>query len=127
MAGAAGLIPSVDWLFHSALLKEALVTSQIEGTQATLTALFDDEAGQVIANPSDVEEVTNYQSAFRPVREKLRSIAGLPKSVTWFSRNTRPKNILFEHLSTIFATMRRWKAWMTPSAARGWCGITASS
>jgi Fic family protein len=81
LAGVAGLVPSVDWLLYSAIRKEALLTSQIEGTQATLTDLFDDEAGQVLANTADVEEVTNYLRAFRLVRDNLRSEAGLPISV----------------------------------------------
>ena len=45
LAGVSGLVPSVDWLLYSAIRKEALLTSQIEGTQATLTDLFDAEAG----------------------------------------------------------------------------------
>jgi len=81
LGGVAGLVPSVDWLLCSAIRKEALLTSQIEGTQATLTDLFDDEAGQVLANTADVEEVTNYLRAFRLVRDNLRSEAGLPISV----------------------------------------------
>ncbi|MCK6432401.1 MAG: Fic family protein [Aquabacterium sp.] len=81
LAGVAGLVPSVDWLLDSAIRKEALLTSQIEGTQATLTDLFDDEAGQVLVNTADVEEVTNYLRAFRLVRDNLRSEAGLPISV----------------------------------------------
>jgi Fic family protein len=81
LGGVAGLVPSVDWLLYSAIRKEALLTSQIEGTQATLTDLFDDEAGQVLSNTADVEEVTNYLRAFRLVRDNLRSEAGLPISV----------------------------------------------
>jgi Fic family protein len=81
LGGVAGLVPSVDWLLYSAIRREALLTSQIEGTQATLTDLFDDEAGQVLANTADVEEVTNYLRAFRLVRDNLRSEAGLPISV----------------------------------------------
>ncbi|ODU10964.1 MAG: cell filamentation protein Fic [Rubrivivax sp. SCN 71-131] len=81
LAGVAGLVPSADWLLYSAIRKEALLTSQIEGTQATLTDLFDNEAGQMLANTADVEEVTNYLRAFRLVRDKLRSEAGLPISV----------------------------------------------
>lgn len=81
LSGVAGLVPSVDWLLYSAIRKEALLTSQIEGSQATLTDLFDDEAGQVLANMADVEEVTNYLRAFRLVRDNLRSEAGLPISV----------------------------------------------
>jgi Fic family protein len=81
LGGVAGLVPSVDWLLYSAIRKEALLTSQIEGTRATLTDLFDDEAGQVLANTADVEEVTNYLRAFRLVRDNLRTEAGLPISV----------------------------------------------
>ncbi len=81
LGGVAGLVPSVDWLLYSAIRKEALLTSQIEGTQATLADLFDDEAGQVLTNTADVEEVTNYLRAFRLVREHLRSPVGLPISV----------------------------------------------
>ncbi|OGB09426.1 MAG: cell filamentation protein Fic [Burkholderiales bacterium RIFCSPHIGHO2_12_FULL_65_48] len=81
LAGVAGLVPSVDWLLYSAIRKEALLTSQIEGTQATLTDLFDDEAGFAVSNTDDVEEVTNYLRAFRLVQHNLRDPAGLPLSV----------------------------------------------
>jgi Fic family protein len=81
LAGVAGLVPSVDWLLYSAIRKEALLTSQIEGTQATLTDLFDDEAGFAVSNTDDVEEVTNYLRAFRLVQHNLRDPAGLPISV----------------------------------------------
>ncbi|HEY4081278.1 MAG TPA: Fic family protein [Burkholderiaceae bacterium] len=81
LSGVAGLVPSVDWLLYSAIRKEALLTSQIEGTQATLTDLFDEEAGFAVSNGDDVEEVSNYLRAFRLVREQLRDPAGLPISV----------------------------------------------
>ena len=81
LAGVSGLVPSVDWLLYSAIRKEALLTSQIEGTQATLTDLFDEEAGFEVSNTDDVEEVTNYLSAFRLVQEQLRDPKGLPLSV----------------------------------------------
>lgn len=81
LSGVSGLVPSVDWLLYSAIRKEALLTSQIEGTQATLTDLFDEEAGFAVSNTDDVEEVTNYLRAFRLVREHLRKPGGLPISV----------------------------------------------
>ena len=81
LAGVSGLVPSVDWLLYSAIRKEALLTSQIEGTQATLTDLFDEEAGFKVSNTDDVEEVTNYLRAFRWVQEQLRDAKGLPISV----------------------------------------------
>ena len=81
LAGVSGLVPSVDWLLYSAIRKEALLTSQIEGTQATLTDLFDEEAGFKVSNTDDVEEVTNYLRAFRWVQAQLRDPQGLPISV----------------------------------------------
>lgn len=81
LAGVSGLVPSVDWLLYGALRKEALLTSQIEGTQATLVDLFDEEAGFAVVNADDVEEVSNYLQAFRLVQDNLRDPAGLPISV----------------------------------------------
>jgi Fic family protein len=81
LAGVSGLVPSVDWLLYSAIRKEALLTSQIEGTQATLMDVFDDEAGLKLRNVDDVEEVTNYVRAFRWVQAQLRDRQGLPISV----------------------------------------------
>jgi Fic family protein len=81
LAGVTGLVPSIDWLLYSAIRKEALLTSQIEGTQASLTDLFDEEAGLAVSNIDDVEEVTNYLRAFRLVQDNLRDPKGLPISV----------------------------------------------
>jgi Fic family protein len=85
LSGMAGLVPSVEWLLYSALRKEALLTSQIEGTQASLADLFDDEAGLAVSNGADVEEVSNYLRAFRLVREQLHAPQGLPISVRLLS------------------------------------------
>ncbi len=85
LAGVAGLVPSVDWLLYSAIRKEALLTSQIEGTQATLADLFDEEAGFAVSNTDDVEEVTNYLRAFRLVQAQLRDPVGLPISLRLLS------------------------------------------
>jgi len=80
LSGVSGLAPSVDWLLYSAVRKEALLTSQIEGTQATLNDLFDDEAGFAVSNTDDVEDLTHYLRAFRLVRDNLRDPHGLPIS-----------------------------------------------
>ena len=81
LSGVSGLVPSVEWLLYGAIRKEALLTSQIEGTQATLADVFDQEAGVAVSNADDVQEVTNYVRAFRRVQQQLRSPKGLPISV----------------------------------------------
>ena len=81
LSAVSGLVPSVNWLLYSAVRKEALLTSQIEGTQATLIDLFDEEAGLAVSNTDDVEEVANYLRAFRLVRDNLADPRGLPISI----------------------------------------------
>ena len=49
LSGVSGLVPSVEWLLYSAIRKEALLTSQIEGTQATITDLLNEEAGFIVS------------------------------------------------------------------------------
>jgi Fic family protein len=80
---AAELVPSVDWFIYGFVRKEAVVTSQIEGTQATLVDLLDYEArADEEAQPSpDVEEVCNYLEALKFAREELRRPDGLPISI----------------------------------------------
>jgi Fic family protein len=60
---------------------KAICRHEIEGTQATLTDLFDEEAGLKVNNTDAVEEVTNYLKAFRWVQEQLRDPKGLPISI----------------------------------------------
>lgn len=81
LAGMAGLVTSGEWLIYSAIRREALLTSQLEGTQATLTDVFDEEAGISVTNADDVEEVALYLQAFRYVREQINSPTGLPVSI----------------------------------------------
>ena len=85
LSAVAGLVPSVQWLLYSAIRQEALMSSQIEGTQATLIDLLNDEAGLTITNTDDVEEVTNYLQAFQWAQTQLRSPKGLPISVRFLN------------------------------------------
>lgn len=58
--GVAGsMVPSTGWFLYGFVRKEAVITSQIEGTQATLTDVLTFEATQMTDRPADVEEVCN--------------------------------------------------------------------
>lgn len=81
LSGMSGLVSSSEWLVYSAIRKEALLTSQLEGTQATLTDIFDEEAGLSVTNVEDVEEVTNYLQAYKFVHNQMNSPSGLPVCV----------------------------------------------
>src|SRR5437763_1393761 len=63
--------------------KEAVVSSQIEGTQASLVDLLAYEAGAPSGKDEsngDVEEVSNYLAALGYARQQLCSAKGLPLS-----------------------------------------------
>jgi Fic family protein len=79
---AREMVPSVDWFIYAFVRKEAVVSSQIEGTQATLVDLFEYEAEKDERQPlEDVREVCNYLDALKYARAQLASLKGLPLSM----------------------------------------------
>jgi Fic family protein len=78
---AGEMVPSIDWLLYAFVRKEAVLSSQIEGTQASLIDLFNYEAADGVAPSADVEEVCNYLEALAYARQQLASPKGLPVSV----------------------------------------------
>jgi Fic family protein len=80
LAVAGIMVPSADWFLYGYVRKEALVSSQIEGTQATLQDVLAFEATQQAERPRDVEEVCNYVSALTYARNQIARPGGLPLS-----------------------------------------------
>jgi Fic family protein len=82
---AGEMVPSLDWFIYAFVRKEAVVSSQIEGTQATLVDLFEYEAAKDERRPvEDVREICNYLDAIKYVRAELRRSKGLPLSTRLF-------------------------------------------
>ena len=80
---AGEMVPSLEWFIYAFVRKEAVVSSQIEGTQASLVDLLAYEAGAPAGkdeSTDDVEEVSNYLAALAYARQQLRSEKGLPLS-----------------------------------------------
>lgn len=75
---AADLVPNADWLRYGFVRKEALITSQIEGTQATLQDVLTFEAGEQPERPDDVQDVCNYVAALDYCRREMSRPKGLP-------------------------------------------------
>jgi Fic family protein len=73
------LLPDVRFLLYLYVRKEALVSSQIEGTQSSFTdlLLFENEGAPKVP-VEDVEEVSNYVAA---MQHGLRRLAGFPLSL----------------------------------------------
>jgi Fic family protein len=80
---AAEMAPSLDWFVYGFVRKEAVVSSQIEGTQASLVDLLAHEAtGESDAKTSpDVREICNYLEAIRFARAEQARSDGLPLSI----------------------------------------------
>ncbi len=80
---AGSMIPSLDWLLYSFVRKEAVVSSQIEGTQSTLVDLLMYEAAgkEDTGENADVIQVCNYVDALHYARKQMRSKNGLPLSM----------------------------------------------
>jgi Fic family protein len=78
---AGEMVPSLDWFIYAFVRKEAVLSSQIEGTQATLIDLLEYEAEQDERANDDVREVCNYLEATRYARRQLESKTGLPLSM----------------------------------------------
>ena len=82
LEAAGRMVPSLDWFVYSFVRKEAVISSQIEGTQASLDDLLATEAeARVDAAPEHVEEICNYLEALNYARGQLRRKKGLPLSV----------------------------------------------
>jgi Fic family protein len=72
--GVAEILPNVDLFIAMYVKKEALLSSQIEGTQASLDDLFAYESGDKLENLNDVTEVVNYVKAMNYGIERLQSL-----------------------------------------------------
>lgn len=84
---AAEMVPALDWFIYGFVRKEAVLSAQIEGTQATLVDLLTFEADASIADrrPPDLEDICNYIDAMTYGLEQLAHPEGLPMSTRLFN------------------------------------------
>lgn len=73
--GTSAVLPNVDLFVAMYVNKEAVLSSQIEGTQASLIDVLAFEADAAFPeNPQDVEEVINYIGALNYGLERLHTL-----------------------------------------------------
>jgi len=78
--GLTSLLPDVSLLLYTYVRKEAVLSSQIEGTQSSLSDLLLYENDEAPGAPiEDVQEVSNYVAAMNHGLERMRS--GFPLSL----------------------------------------------
>jgi Fic family protein len=80
--GVAGLLPDIDLFIYFYIRKEAVLSSQIEGTQSSMSdlLLFETEEAQGVPT-SDVQTVSRYVHAMEHGLRRLRDEDGLPLSL----------------------------------------------
>ena len=75
--GVLSAVPNPDVLLAPLSSREAVLSSRIEGTQATVGGLFEFEAGREPESPAlraDIDEVLNYRKAMRSAAEALSEL-----------------------------------------------------
>src|SRR5215467_3465262 len=73
--GTLSAIPNAAVLLSPLTTQEAVLSSRIEGTQATLGEVLKFEAGEQIAEESkrqDIQEIINYRQALRSAERALK-------------------------------------------------------
>ncbi len=78
---ASKMLPDTNWFIYAFVRKEAVLSSQIEGTQATLEDVLEYEATTKKSGSDDVQEVCNYIDALHYAVRQMRSKKGLPLSL----------------------------------------------
>ena len=75
LAGEAGRLPNPHLLMRPFLRREAVLSSRIEGTQATLGEILAVEAGAAVDRaPADLREVGNYVTALEYGIDRLQTL-----------------------------------------------------
>ncbi|MFI9380201.1 Fic family protein [Kutzneria sp. NPDC052558] len=77
LSGVGRLIKNPSILVEPYLAREAVASSRIEGTEASLSDVFKAEAGDGVDEDDDVQEVVNYQ---RALNRGIELLATLPIS-----------------------------------------------
>ena len=106
--GASGILPNIDLFVAMYVNKEAVLSSQIEGTQASLIDVLAFEADAVVPeNPQDIEEVVNYINALNHGLQRLNTLPLSRRLICEFiicsPRSTRSKPSAWQ-----FRTTQNW-------------------
>ena len=75
--GVLGAVPNPRILLSPLTTQEAVLSSRIEGTQATMSDVLEFEAGQEAESPqrrADIQEVINYRTALEEAEQMLETL-----------------------------------------------------
>ena len=74
LAGAGRLLPNPHLLVNAYITREAVASSRIEGTQASVTEVFDADLTGEPSRSADIREVQNYVVALRHGLDRLSDL-----------------------------------------------------
>src|SRR3990167_2209170 len=75
LSGEAGSLPNPHIFIRPFIVREAVLSSRIEGTQATLGEILAEEAGAIVERaPDDMREVANYINALEHGIKRLNKL-----------------------------------------------------
>lgn len=86
---ADAMVPSVEWLVYAFVRREAALSAQIEGAQATLLDLLEVEAAGGAPTDADEEDVCGYLDALKWAWAELPREDGPPLSMRLLSKTHR--------------------------------------
>lgn len=119
---AGNLIPNMHWFIYGFVRKEAVLSSQIEGTQSSLVDLLEYEEDQQTEDiPEVVLEVCNYVKAVQYCLDQLKRKNGLPISLRLLREAHRHllSNLKGQHKSPgEFRRSQNWIGGARPGLAR---------
>lgn len=108
LAGVSRLLPTADILIGPYVRLEAVLSSRIEGTQATVGDLLLLEAGGDVEQREDVQEVLNYVDALKQAQERLATLP-LSGRLIRETHATLMQGVRGEHASPgEFRTTQNW-------------------
>ncbi len=84
LRGIGFVLPDINYFLYSYVRKEAVLSSQIEGTQSSMSDLMSYEAGDFKVPFDDVQEVSSYVSAMNYALGVLNDPEGLPLCLRLF-------------------------------------------
>jgi len=111
--GSIQTLPNADLFVFMYVRKEAVLSSQIEGTQSSLTDLLAAEAKILsFQTPKDVDEVVNYVGAMKYGLDRLKELPLSVRLITEIHRELL-QGVRGSHLTP--GELRRSQNWIGPS------------
>ena len=105
LSGTSEILPNLDLFVAMYIHKEAVLSSQIEGTQASLIDVLAFEADAALPeNPQDIEEVVNYIRALNYGLQRFDTLPLSLRLIREIDHILRNRRFVYTQYLALFAT-----------------------